>query len=285
MVRSMFLTATQQLTWNLADSIHTLPNRYTTPGPESRSNVRINLNRLILLFVLNYRCHLCHTWLGVRVLKSIQPVKAEDLLPVGVLHLRELAGVDLHLRRSFTDAALLVLPPRTSNPAGPRQTQIGWNWTWSFVLFLLNRVRWATSSSDVNKRSLRQTIWKILTTEQDLGVSRRTPFWLQSLLQALTQHLLWLHVSPPPDRPPLVHQSPPLPTPWSRFLRNNTEEHVFSIHTAKDEKLETRPTFCFRRLLQLCAVLFQRTIRHGGVRAGWQSGGGIWRRRSHHLSL
>ena len=27
----MLRTATQQLTWALADSIHTLPNRYTTP--------------------------------------------------------------------------------------------------------------------------------------------------------------------------------------------------------------------------------------------------------------
>lgn len=30
-VLSMFFTATQQLTWALADSIHTFPNRYTTP--------------------------------------------------------------------------------------------------------------------------------------------------------------------------------------------------------------------------------------------------------------
>lgn len=30
-VLSMFFTATQQLTWALAVSIHTFPNRYTTP--------------------------------------------------------------------------------------------------------------------------------------------------------------------------------------------------------------------------------------------------------------
>lgn len=40
-VRSMFLTVTQQLTWDFADSIHTFPNRYTTPRPQSTSNINI----------------------------------------------------------------------------------------------------------------------------------------------------------------------------------------------------------------------------------------------------
>ena len=36
MVLSMFLTDTQQLTWALADSIHTFPKRYTTPGQQQK---------------------------------------------------------------------------------------------------------------------------------------------------------------------------------------------------------------------------------------------------------
>lgn len=38
MVLSMFFTATQQLTCALADSIHTLPNRNTTPVENTNTN-------------------------------------------------------------------------------------------------------------------------------------------------------------------------------------------------------------------------------------------------------
>lgn len=59
------------------------------------------------------------TWLVVWVFESIQPIKAENLLPVWALHQRKLAGIDLHLGRSVVTSALLLLSPRASNSAGP----------------------------------------------------------------------------------------------------------------------------------------------------------------------
>lgn len=54
MVRSMFLTVTQQLTWDFADSIHTFPNRYTTPRPQLNQNIRMCFTNLHQITGLRY---------------------------------------------------------------------------------------------------------------------------------------------------------------------------------------------------------------------------------------
>lgn len=61
----------------------------------------------------------CFTWLVVRFLKGIQPIEAENLLPVRTLHQGEPAGVNLYLNRSLSGSAVLLVSPRASNPAGP----------------------------------------------------------------------------------------------------------------------------------------------------------------------
>lgn len=63
---------------------------------------------------------MCFTWLAVGFLEGIQPIEAENLLPVWPLHQREFAGVDLYLCWSLSSSTLLpLLSPRTPDPAGP----------------------------------------------------------------------------------------------------------------------------------------------------------------------
>lgn len=61
----------------------------------------------------------CLTWLAVWFFKGIQPVEAENLLPICPLHQWELTGVNLYLSWSLTGSTFLILSPRASNHAGP----------------------------------------------------------------------------------------------------------------------------------------------------------------------
>lgn len=63
----------------------------------------------------------CSTWLAVRFLKGVQPIEAENLLPVRPLHQGELAGVNLYLNRSLSGSTVLLLAPWASNPAGSEE--------------------------------------------------------------------------------------------------------------------------------------------------------------------
>lgn len=63
--------------------------------------------------------HSCFTWFVVWFFKGIQPIEAENLLPVCPLHQRELAGVNLYLSWSLTGSTFLLLSPGASNPVGP----------------------------------------------------------------------------------------------------------------------------------------------------------------------
>lgn len=56
--------------------------------------------------------------MGVRFFEGIQPIEAEDLIPVWPLHKGELAGVDLDLGWNCAGPAFFLLSPRTFNLAG-----------------------------------------------------------------------------------------------------------------------------------------------------------------------
>lgn len=72
--------------------------------------------------MLAARVFSCPTWLVERLLEGIQPVKAEDLLPVRPLHQGELTGVDLHLHKSLGGSVFLLLSPGASNASGPEKS-------------------------------------------------------------------------------------------------------------------------------------------------------------------
>lgn len=65
----------------------------------------------------------CLTWLDIRVLKSIQPIEAEDLVSIGSHHQWKFAGIDLHLHLSLAGIISLLLTPWVSDPAGAGQGQ------------------------------------------------------------------------------------------------------------------------------------------------------------------
>lgn len=112
MVLSMFRTETQQLTWDLADSIHTFPNRYTTPGrPFQPHALQIGSG-------LQPRAVGGDTLIVVRFFEGIQPIEAEHLFSVRPLHQGELAGVQLDLHWSRAGSAVFLLSPRTFHLAG-----------------------------------------------------------------------------------------------------------------------------------------------------------------------
>lgn len=61
----------------------------------------------------------CPTWLVKRLLEGVEPVEAEDLLPVRSLHQGELTGVNMYLHRSLSGSVFFLLSPGASKTAGP----------------------------------------------------------------------------------------------------------------------------------------------------------------------
>lgn len=71
--------------------------------------------------IVAVRVSSCPTCLVERLLEGVQPVEAEDLLPVRPLHQGEPTGVDLYLHRSLGGSVFLLLSPGAANVAGPEK--------------------------------------------------------------------------------------------------------------------------------------------------------------------